>query len=367
MTVYSLLSPAIPRRWNGPVWSSYFSMTPLMSSFALSRYEGRLLGSGEKATIAFAHRSVAFREHLLQRLLEPSPVMETLPAVSSLRVRETLRELARTTDLVFAQTGRYLAPRLFGADFMLLPAWVGHRTGVPSDGEARRRLLKRIDGDLDLIRRFRLTATLDPAPSSLPVLYRDYYLPSALGRHGLDAIVQQERQLRGFLRGGAILWIDSPEGRVAGMLIEREGGNLILRAMGVKQGEVKWSRQGGLAACYYYSFLEAERLGCATVDFRGTRPSLEDGIVRYKRKWSASLYDSPDLSFEDMAVTWERPSAALAAFFSRYAPIFRASGALYGACGRTTKTPEGLAAKIEIAPPGPEGNTARFLQTLGNG
>ena len=49
--------------------------------------------------------------------------------------------------------------------------------------------------------------------------------------------------------------------------------------------ELPLNKRGIMAALYYYSIAHAGQLSCAEVDFRGARPSLHDGLVRYKRKW----------------------------------------------------------------------------------
>lgn len=44
---------------------------------------------------------------------------------------------------------------------------------------------------------------------------------------------------------------------------------------------------------YYYTILHGYETGCEEVDFLGTRPVLNDGLFRYKRKWGTRVEDSP--------------------------------------------------------------------------
>jgi hypothetical protein len=44
---------------------------------------------------------------------------------------------------------------------------------------------------------------------------------------------------------------------------------------------------------YYYTILYGYQNGCSEIDFLGTRPVLNDGLFRYKRKWGTYVKDSP--------------------------------------------------------------------------
>lgn len=82
-----------------------------------------------------------------------------------------------------------------------------------------------------------------------------------------------------------------------------------------------------MAALYYFSILHARLLGCAEVDFRGARPSLHDGLLRYKRKWGNVLYDKTD-SYYDLLVHWNGVNGVVKDFLSHTGLIFREKGGL---------------------------------------
>ena len=92
-------------------------------------------------------------------------------------------------------------------------------------------------------------------------------------------------------------------------------------------GELPLNKRGIMAALYYYSIAHARQLSCAEVDFRGARPSLHDGLLRYKRKWGTTLYDKTDMYY-DLLVRWNGVNDVVKDFLSHTGLIFRDEGLL---------------------------------------
>jgi len=44
-----------------------------------------------------------------------------------------------------------------------------------------------------------------------------------------------------------------------------------------------------VASLYYYGILRAKERGAAFVDFGLSRPFINDGVVKYKRKWAGKI------------------------------------------------------------------------------
>jgi hypothetical protein len=141
------------------------------------------------------------------------------------------------------------------------------------------------------------------------------------------AFVKSQPDLRRRLRSGGILWVIGDNHPLAGMLFERKNDTLILQALGMATGELPLNKRGIMAALYYYSIAHARQLGCTEVDFRGTRPSLHDGLLRYKRKWGSILYDKTD-TYYDLLVRWNGVNVVVKDFLSHTGLIFRDKGRL---------------------------------------
>jgi hypothetical protein len=150
-----------------------------------------------------------------------------------------------------------------------------------------------------------------------------------LRRHGEDAYVRGWHRLRRSFRNGGLLWARCNGEPVAGELFERCGDTLALTAIGVADGDEAWRRRGAIAALYVHVIQYAMDCGYAAIDLRGARPSLTDGIVRYKAKWGGELYDKLDVPYSWL-VSWSRLNGAVAELLADSPLVFRDGKGLSG-------------------------------------
>ncbi|MCC6139563.1 MAG: hypothetical protein IT389_02985 [Nitrospira sp.] len=85
----------------------------------------------------------------------------------------------------------------------------------------------------------------------------------------------------------------------------------------------------------------AQQRGCRVVDFRGSRPTLSDGLLRYKSKWGVCLYEKTD-SYHDLFIRWNRASDVVEEFLSMTPLIFRDEGGLSALVGDEPSHPQML-------------------------
>jgi hypothetical protein len=71
-------------------------------------------------------------------------------------------------------------------------------------------------------------------------------------------------------------------------------------------------RDGAFAALYYFIIRLAYERGCHEVDCFTSRPSLADGVLRYKRKWGAMLSGYEHLNGQIMLKPMREHPAVLA-------------------------------------------------------
>jgi hypothetical protein len=86
-------------------------------------------------------------------------------------------------------------------------------------------------------------------------------------------------------------------------------------ASGVLDGRTDLLRKGAVAALYVHAIQHARRQGCAKVFLGGSRPSLHDGLFRYKNKWGAAVCEHPEVHMA-MLLRWNRLEGPVAGFLS---------------------------------------------------
>ena len=114
-----------------------------------------------------------------------------------------------------------------------------------------------------------------------------------------------------------------------------------LLVLGTVDGDFSLVRQGAVAALYYFVLQLAQNLRCTTIDLRGCRPSLTDGVLLYKQKWGAVVCEKPE-TYYDLLVRWSRPSAIVRDFFTRCPLIFHEGGGLSALTGDASEHAQSL-------------------------
>lgn len=322
------MNPAAPPRApdRGARWKAW--LAPLADAVvALTLLRGVTARDGHPATMLVAGPERRVR-WLAERYFAAEPVRERLGHVPAWRLARTLRRMKSRADVTVARVSRVTADRLgVGEDYLPVPDWIGMRLHAPFDLAAIAHRSHSVADDMRRVRRAGWTAELSHRAADFIPFYRDMYAPFVRARHRTEGLVRPARQLRRVFRRGGILWVGSDQKPVAGVLVEPRRGVLDVVAMGTAGGDLRWRKAGALAAVYAALIELARSEGCSVIDLRGSRPSLEDGLTRYKRKWGASVYDRTDVLTTTL-VRWDRMSPAVVEFLSSSPLVFRDGGGL---------------------------------------
>jgi hypothetical protein len=233
-----------------------------------------------------------------------------------------LRRLRPSADLTLAHIDRLSARLYFDDDYLTVPDWVGAWLPMPVDLGRLARTRNTVADDIRNTRCHWHTSEVAHAAVDFEMFYDRMYLPYAHNRHGMQAHVHGKYALRRAFRRGGIIRLIRDGSPLAGGLFERNGSTLVLLALGVVNGDVALLKQGAVAALYVHFFDYAREQGCTAIDLRGSRPSLLDGVLRYKRKWGATLYDKCDVLHTTL-VHWNRLDDVVAEFLEHTPLIFR--------------------------------------------
>jgi hypothetical protein len=240
-----------------------------------------------------------------------------------------LKRLGRSVDMTIARVDRLSARVFFRRNGLVVPESVGSWLAVPRDLDALVRANRSVKEDMRIVRRDRLTSEVSHDQHDWNVFYHTMYVPLMRARHGEHAVIRNAHQLwRAFRRGG-IVWVRRGAERIAGGLFEHRKGVLRWVALGTRGGDVSLMRQGALAALYYFEIKCAHDRGCGGIDFGGTPPILNDGLLVYKKKWGIRVVDSGFTPYE-FVIRWESPNEHVCDCLARIPLVFRRGGGLAG-------------------------------------
>lgn len=310
----------------GSRWKAW--LAPLFDVVvAVTLLRGVALHGGQPATMLVAGRTKRVR-WLAARFFAGEPAREPMGHVPAWRIARTLRQARATADLAVVHVARVSAARLgLGDDYLPVPDWIGMRLAAPFDLAKLAHRSRSLADDLRRIRQARWTSEISHRAADLAAFHGGMYAPFTRIRHGPEAHVQPLRRLRRAFRRGGILWVSRDGERVAGCLFERRHDTLAAVALGVVRGDPARMKEGAIPAVYAQLIELARSSRCADIDFRGSRPSLDDGLTRFKRKWGAAVYDRPDVHSTTL-VHWNRMNPVVEAFLAHTSLVFRDGGGL---------------------------------------
>lgn len=304
--------------WLAPLGDAVVGLTMLRGT---SRRDGHPLAM----LVAGSQHRVQW---IVDRCFSAPPSREGLGHVPAWRLVRTLRRLRDSADVTVARVSSFTAARLgFGDDYLPVPDWIGMRLDAPFDLAAIARRSHSVADDLRRGRNAGWSAEVSRHSADFDAFYRDMYVPFMRNRHQAEGYVRSARRLRRAFRRGGLLWIRRDGERTAGLLFEHRHDVLAAVVLGVAGGELRWLKAGAIGAIYAEAIEYARHHGFRAIDLRGSRPSLEDGLTRYKRKWGAAIYDRADVPWTTL-VRWERMSPAVVELLTDTPLVFRESGGL---------------------------------------
>lgn len=267
-------------------------------------------------------------DSLVQHSFENMYQQETVGTVPPWNLARTLKRLRASADLTVAFVDQLSARLFFGKDYMAVPVVVGSMLTVPEDFAELTRGNESLKNDLRTIRRNNLKCDITHSNSDFEAFYHTMFVPFIRKRYGAQGVIYYDfHQMRRIFYQGGLFLIRLDKQPIAGLLFQQRDQQLRSVALGTTNGEWEPVKLGAFLALYTCLVEHAKAVGCKFVDFGGSHPSLNDGVLRYKRKWGANLVEEPDIYY-DFLVYWNRLNKPVTSFLSSTPLIFRDRGGL---------------------------------------
>jgi len=119
--------------------------------------------------------------------------------------------------------------------------------------------------------------------------YNNMFVPYLTKIHGNMALIPSYEWMKTKFKHCDLLLIKKDGKQIAGVLLNYRKKRARLWALGVKDGNLDYLKQGATGASYYFSFCYLREKGYKTVSLGGSRAFLKDGVFRYKKKWGAKI------------------------------------------------------------------------------
>jgi hypothetical protein len=192
-----------------------------------------------------------------------------------------------------------------------------------------------VETDLKRIRRNRLDYRVTTDPAEFDRFYRTMYIPYITRTFGDHAFLMQYEELQAALLNCELLLITQDGQDIAGSIIIYEHGRPRAWSIGVKDGDSRWVKAGGLSAIQYLRARYLRSRGFVQLHQGASRPFLNDGALRFKRKLGMALVDRAPNWF---AFLVRRDSVGAREFFCHNPVVYERNGKLNGALFRDSSS-----------------------------
>lgn len=229
-------------------------------------------------------------------------------------------------SLVLVQVDPFLRRFLERGDWFFIPLWLGGTTSLPITSEIL--ASDSVRSDLNAIGKAGLGARVTRDAERFEDFYHHMYVPHVTAAHGASVYVNPYDTMKARLADSDLVLVHDGERDIAGMMIVYDDSGPRLWSMGVREGDRRYLKQGALAALYHFSLEHLAAKGFHSVSLGLSRAFLNDGVLRYKRKWAQRLTDTTAPKIALRAAT---DTPASDAFLHNNPFIFETEGKLYGA------------------------------------
>lgn len=208
------------------------------------------------------------------------------------QLKRAIRKIDKDIDLSLMEVQFPISVLFQNGDMLRVPRWVKQRVSIDPNWEnveqdIRRKTRKEARR---LIRKHAYQAHIAHGKKAATSFYDQIYRPYVFKRYGATAMVVSRRRFLRECRHGHILELLRDGDVVAASLIRPSGRQFSIVWTGIKTDLDYKESAGASDVLDYFSLCYAHQHGYQFLDLGPSRPRLNDGLLRYKKKWGAALY-----------------------------------------------------------------------------
>lgn len=294
----------------------------------VEQLSGREAGMGEPLRI-ICYLDAPTRHHFLKLMFATPPETANLGPHKLLNLFRTFGRTGLTADMAIISATEGQHKWLDDGSWFSLPRWVRGHAPLPLDESALRN--DSIKSTRRLIQRHGYEVVPTRDKKILHEYFDRMYVSYARATFGDGATLHSLEDVSNARVNFELMLLQKksrPGEYLSGCLMLYEPKAPRLWSLGVRDGDRELVREGVLAALYFLSFQYLAGKGFTQVNLGGSRPFLNDGILRYKRRYHQRL---THWEWEGVDMKIGRLTPAVKNFLRKNPFVFRSNGRLHGA------------------------------------
>jgi len=173
------------------------------------------------------------------------------------------------------------------ANSFFIPAWVRGEVDIPLGSSVLRS--SSVESDIRRIRKHQLHFSITKDPKHFHEFYHHMYVPYISAVHGQSAFIWPYEVMKTEFDNCELLLVMKEGQSIAGMLITYAKPTPRLWSLGVRDADRRHVKEGAVTALFYFSFMHLQKNGYRVADVGLSRPFLDGGVLRYKKKWEVRI------------------------------------------------------------------------------
>ncbi|KAF0192808.1 MAG: hypothetical protein FD165_578 [Gammaproteobacteria bacterium] len=210
----------------------------------------------------------------------------------------------------------------------LLPLW--SRTSILVEDACRQmQTSSSLKDDLRRIRKNNIVCETAGNSRDLRTFYERMYMPYIAARHGELSLPDSWETIVETERCGELIFAKGADGEpIGGIVVGRNAENMYARSLGLISHEKELLKTGVMSALYLACFERARSYGYDRVGFGLTGSFLNDGLLRFKKKWGLQLVDECK---QGIWLQFNNATPAVGSFLTNNPFIYRQDDKIHGA------------------------------------
>lgn len=215
-----------------------------------------------------------------------------------LRFQSLVKPHSGTIDLLLLDLPWPISHLPAFRNMLTLPPWI--RTVIPlgnrwdSIVSAWGSTVKGVE--LRRIRKHKMTYRLSDSEEAFRHFFHHHYKPFVEKRFGEAAHLDSEELVVSTHWFGELIEVLRDDTVIASSVLIQDGSSLGFHWIGAPVDLDAKFTEGAMGGLYYYITRLAYERGCDEIDCFTNRPKLDDGVLKYKRRWGARLTDFESLN-----------------------------------------------------------------------
>jgi len=259
-------------------------------SLTIYQINGKEKNCKEPLTILYVSNEKIY-PYLENIIFYGKPKVRRIGKIYIWNIKKKIKKISSNIDAIFIENEMFYANYFERQGFTVIPEFISMILDTSKSlKEIYKNFSKSAKEDTRKVKKHGFNYEISHDFEMLKLFYYKMYLPYIYSRHGKTAVCANFHTMRIiFERDGKLLLIKLKDEYVFGGLFSVKNDKATALYSGLSDKKYSLLKKGITAASYYFFIQWAKKNCIKTLDFGTSKPFLNDGLFKYKKKWGTTI------------------------------------------------------------------------------